>query len=276
MKQFIFLALIFIFIYSCNSPNKKEKGQHPVRVELKTSAGNIVLQLSDKTPLHRDNFEKLVREGYFDSMLFHRVINEFGIQTGDPESKHAGAGEALGNGGPGYSIPAEINDSLFHKRGVILAARDNNPERASSGSQFFIVQGKIQTDSTLDKAEERINQYLAQYYFVNDPANRPLRDSLQLAIDSDDETNAMKWGDSIRTGAENYSDFEHYVIPESHREVYKTIGGTPHLDQSYTVFGEVVDGMNVVDSIAAMKTDSLDRPVDDVRILSARILTNEN
>ncbi|HPF50551.1 MAG TPA: peptidylprolyl isomerase [Draconibacterium sp.] len=274
MHQLRFLAIFITLIYGCQSASiqKQNDKSQPIYVELNTSFGKVVIELSNETPLHRDNFVKLVQEGYLDSLLFHRVIEGFGIQSGDPDSKHASPGEALGNGGPDYTIPAEINDSLFHKRGVILAARDNNPERASSGSQFFIVQGKVQTDSMLDKAEERINGYLAQYYFVNDVLNKPLRDSLEMALNKEDEESASRWGDSIRVGAENYTNFEKYVIPESHREVYKTIGGAPHLDQSYTVFGEVTEGMNIVDSIAAMEVDSLARPFQDVRILSAKIL----
>ncbi len=247
-----------------------------MQVELKTSMGDIVLELSNETPLHRDNFVKLVNKGYFNGMLFHRVINNFGIQSGDPDSKNAQAGEALGNGGPGYTIPAEIKPDLFNKRGAILAARDNNPERASSGSQFFIVQGKIQTNSTLARSEERINQWLTENAFVNDPANRAIHDSLQNAILAENEEEVMKWADSIQLGAQSYTPAQKYSIPESHRQVYKTLGGVPHLDQNYTVFGEVTEGMNIVDSIAIQPVDSLDRPLNDVQIISAILLENEN
>ncbi len=271
MRQFLyFFILLSLFGCQSNSTKKQSNTTSLVQVELLTDMGRIRLELYDETPLHRDNFVKLTEQGYFDSMLFHRVVQGFGIQSGDPDSKLAKPGEALGNGGPGYTIPAEINDSLFHKRGVILAARDNNPERASSGSQFFIVQGKFQTDSTLNLAEERIKTYLAQYHFVNDPENRQIRDSIELAIQNDDEESAQKWSEIVRTRAENYSNFEKYVIPESHREVYKTIGGAPHLDQSYTVFGEVTEGMSIVDSIATLVADSLARPLVDIRILSAK------
>ena len=149
MTQFKYLIFVLLFTAACTSGNKQKPEQKNVQVELKTSMGDVVLELSNETPLHRDNFVKLVNEGYFNGMLFHRVINNFGIQSGDPDSKNAEAGEALGNGGPDYTIPAEIKPGLFNKRGALLAARDNNPERASSGSQFFIVQGKVQTDSTL-------------------------------------------------------------------------------------------------------------------------------
>ncbi|HND95323.1 MAG TPA: peptidylprolyl isomerase, partial [Chitinophagaceae bacterium] len=120
---------------------------------LETSMGDMVVRLSDSTPLHRDNFLKLVKMGYYDGILFHRVINHFMIQAGDPESKNAEYGKMLGNGGPAYTIPAEFKPGLFHKKGVIAAARDNNPQKASSGSQFYIVQGKVFTDEDLDKVE---------------------------------------------------------------------------------------------------------------------------
>jgi len=194
-------------------------------VLLLTNFGDIVLRLSDSTPLHRDNFLKLVKKGYYDSVLFHRVIYNFMIQAGDPNSKHAKPGQLLGGGGPGYRIPAEFRTTLFHKKGVIAAARDNNPEKASSGSQFYIVQGKIFSDAGLD--------------------------SLEIF-----RLNGRK-------------------IPVEQREVYKTIGGTPHLDQSYTVFGEVVKGMDVVDKIAATptsKSPDTDRPLEDVRIVKAKLI----
>src|SRR5690242_6805708 len=155
-------------------------------VLLQTSFGDIVVRLSDSTPLHRDNFLKLVKSGFYDSVLFHRVIQNFMIQGGDPDSKTAPAGKPLGNGGPAYKVPAEFRYTLFHKKGVIAAARDNNPEKASSGSQFYIVQGEKFTDGALDTLERtRLNG-------------------------------------------------RH--IPPYQREVYKTLGGTPHLDQNYTVF----------------------------------------
>jgi peptidyl-prolyl cis-trans isomerase B (cyclophilin B) len=194
-------------------------------VLLKTNYGDIVIRLSDSTPLHRDNFLKLVKTGYYDSTLFHRVIKNFMIQGGDPNSKNAKPGEPLGNGGPAYRIPAEFRTTLFHKKGVIAAARDNNPEKASSGSQFYIVQGKIFTDAGLDSLETY-------------------------------RLNGRK-------------------IPADQREVYKTIGGTPHLDQNYTVFGEVVKGLDVVDKIAAVPTSKgqdRDRPLEDVRIIKAKLV----
>ena len=200
-------------------------------IEMVTTEGTIILRLSDSTPLHRDNFLRLVKSQYFDSVLFHRVIQYFMIQAGDPASKNAVAGKPLGDSGAPYTIPAEFRISLFHKRGVLAAAResdDTNPLRASSGSQFYIVQGKKYTDSMLNLVE----------------INRLKR-----------------------------------KIPDSLREIYKTIGGTPQLDQSYTIFGEVVSGMETVDKIAAEPTskgDDMDRPLKDVRILSTKLIKRKS
>jgi len=202
-----------------------KKKDYKKDVLLETSMGDMVVRLSDSTPLHRDNFLKLVKMGYYDGILFHRVINHFMIQAGDPESKNAEYGKMLGNGGPAYTIPAEFKPELFHKKGVIAAARDNNPQKASSGSQFYIVQGKVFTDEDLDKVE------------------------------------------ITRLGGRK--------IPADQREVYKTLGGTPHLDQNYTVFGELISGFDVLDKIAAVptnKTTAPDRPETDVKIISASLI----
>jgi len=193
-------------------------------VLLQTNYGDITIRLSDSTPLHRDNFLKLTKIHFYDSVLFHRVIKNFMIQGGDPDSKNASAGIPLGNGGPAYRIPAEFRQTLFHKKGVIAAARDNNPEKASSGSQFYITQGKIFTEAGLDSVE----------------------------------TYRLK-----------------RKIPANHREVYKTAGGVPHLDQNYTVCGEVVKGLEVVDKIADVETSKgadKDRPIENVTIIKAKLI----
>jgi peptidyl-prolyl cis-trans isomerase B (cyclophilin B) len=228
MKKIISLAII-ILIFVVNAFAQKDsvitKKDRRKDVLLQTNFGDIVLRLYDSTPLHRDNFLKLVKTHYYDSILFHRVIQNFMIQAGDPNSKGAKPGEPLGDGGPGYRIKAEFRTTLFHKKGVIAAARDNNPEKASSGSQFYIVQGKIFTDMGLDSIETY-------------------------------RLNGRK-------------------IPLEHREVYKTIGGTPHLDQNYTVFGEVINGLDVVDKIASVQTSKgqdRDRPLEDVKIIKAKLI----
>ncbi len=226
MKKIILFSIIILTALTVTAQKDStiRKKDRKKDVLLQTSMGDIVVRLSDSTPLHRDNFLKLVKVGFYDSVLFHRVIRNFMIQSGDPESKRAAAGIPLGNGGPDYTIPAEFRPTLFHKRGVIAAARDNNPEKASSSCQFYIVQGKKFTDAGLDSTE----------------------------------TFRLK-----------------RKLPPEHREVYKTIGGTPHLDQGYTVFGEVVSGMEVVDAIAAVATSSAidkDRPLTDVRIIKAKLI----
>lgn len=225
--SFIFFFSVGFHAISQNDVVLKKKDRKR-DVLIQTNLGNIVVRLSDSTPFHRDNFLLLVKKGYYDSILFHRVIQGFMIQAGDPNSKTASPGQPLGNGGPGYTVPAEFKPGLFHKKGVIAAARmgDNvNPEKASSGSQFYIVQGKIFSDPGLD---------------------------------------------SLETGR-----LQGRKIPAAHREHYKKFGGTPHLDQNYTVFGEVVAGLDVVDRIASQPTSKAsdrDRPLQDVRITKASLV----
>ncbi|MBM3412401.1 MAG: peptidylprolyl isomerase [Bacteroidetes bacterium] len=193
-------------------------------VLLETSMGNIWIRLSDSTPLHRDNFLKLVKMHYYDGILFHRVIKNFMIQSGDPDSRGAAPGTPLGEGGPNYVVPAEFRSTLFHKKGVIAAARDNNPEKASSASQFYLTQGKVFSEAGLDSLE----------------------------------TYRLK-----------------RKIPDEHRKVYTTLGGVPHLDQNYTVYGEIVKGLEVVDKIATVPTSKgqdKDRPIQDVAIIEAKLI----
>ncbi|SHG75677.1 peptidylprolyl isomerase [Pedobacter caeni] len=209
MKRFYTLILCFCFSLTFAA---KPKHQY---VRIKTDMGECIVMLYNETPLHRDNFLKITKKKIYDGTLFHRVIKDFMIQGGDPDSKNAKPGEKLGNGTVGYTVPAEFRDSLFHKKGVLAAARDNNPEKASSGSQFYLVQGKKFTDEQLDNVE----------------------------------TNRLK-----------------AKIPAYQREVYKTIGGTPHLDRTYTVYGEVVQGIALIDKIAEVSKDENDRPLSDVKM----------
>ena len=205
------------------NPTKKKKPAHMTKVLLKTSMGDIVIALYDETPLHKENFIKLVNDKYYDGVLFHRIIQNFMIQTGDPESKTAKPGQMLGNGGPGYTIPAEFVPGLYHKRGAVAAARmgDNvNPKKESSGSQFYIVDGRVFSTNDLN----RVIQMTGKTY------------SMEQIKD------------------------------------YTSIGGAPHLDGDYTVFGEVVSGMDIVDKIAAQQKDGRDRPLEDIKIISAEIM----
>tara|TARA_R110000796_G_scaffold88850_2_gene191750 strand:- start:12010 stop:12849 length:840 start_codon:yes stop_codon:yes gene_type:complete len=272
LASFILLLLILV---SCNlnkATKKIEEEEKRKTVEMITDYGTITIELYNETPLHRDNFIKLAKENAYDSVLFHRVIKKFMIQGGDPDSKNAKVNDTLGEGDVSYTIKAEFNPNLFHKRGVLAAARDGNPERASSGMQFYIVQGKIFNDSLLDKAEVRINNWLAEHDIQNDSDHKYLLDSLQKASENENETLYNQYKDSIHTWSEISKNFKHYSIPESQREIYKTIGGTPHLDQNYTVYGEVIKGMDVVDSIASVSTGKFDRPIQDVRILKVRVI----
>lgn len=187
----------------------------PVKIKITTDSGIVVVVLSDSTPLHRDNFVKLVKQGFYDSLLFHRVIPEFMIQGGDPQSKNALPGAMLGSGGDNMArIPAEFDSTLFHKKGVLAAARDGNPQKASSACQFYLVVGKIFTDADLDNIEKS----------------------------------------------------KGITISPAQREVYKTIGGTPHLDQAYTVFGETVSGFDVLEKIANVPKDGNNRPLVNIRM----------
>jgi len=230
MKQLICVTIAIVFAVACNPKIAGSLRKHDLNkdVEMVTDKGTMVIRLSDLTPLHRNNFLLLVKQHYYDSILFHRVINHFMIQAGDPGSRNARPSAQLGDGGPAYTIPAEFTAELFHKKGVIAAARqgdDVNPAKASSGSQFYIVQGRVFTDAGLDSVE------------------------------------------TFRLKGRK--------LPAMHRAVYKTLGGAPHLDSAYTVFGEVINGLAVIDSIAKTPTNGRqggDRPLQNIRIISARLV----
>jgi cyclophilin family peptidyl-prolyl cis-trans isomerase len=251
-----------LFMASCNPPADRS---HEVLIS--TSFGDIRIKLYDKTPKHRDNFLKLVKEGYFDSTLFHRVIEHFMIQGGDPDSKNAKPGELLGNGGPAYTIPAEIVPEYIHKRGVLAAARegdDVNPLKASSGSQFYIVQGKIFDEKGLDAVEVKVTKRTKQNILntiLHKPENKLSLNDFEKFSQQYDTVQLQKLITNFTKEIDAaYAQMTPFKLNAEQRKVYSTIGGTPHLDGAYTVFGEVVDGMDVVDKIAAVKTDSNDRP----------------
>ena len=264
----IVLSLLFL------SYNSEVTSEDRTIVEMKTNYGTMVLELYNETPLHRDNFIKLVNDKAYDSLLFHRVIESFMIQGGDPDSRNAKSGVLLGEGDLKYSVDAEFRPDLFHKKGALSTARSETLGRVSSAMQFFIVQGKIYNDSLLDVSDSRINKMLARHYFLNQPANETLWTALSKAEEEEDENLYKMLNDSVKVMVESYTDFENYSIPQTQREIYKTIGGTPHLDQNYTVFGQVIEGLDIVDSIAKVKKDKWDRPISDVIILSVRLKTN--
>ena len=238
-------------------------------VIISTQYGDMKVLLYDDTPVHKQNFLKLAYEGKYDSLLFHRVIRDFMIQGGDPNSRHAGKDVDLGDGEIGTAIDAEIvYPKHFHKRGALAAARkgDNvNPEKKSSGSQFYIVQGQRFTPDMLDQMEAKHNTRIKNEIFYK---IQPFyQDSLKYYQDNGMSEELMELQLRIMAKVtEMAEDKGLFTIPEDIREVYMTEGGTPHLDGDYTVFGEVVEGLDVIDSIAQVMTDMRDRPTKDVRM----------
>ena len=226
MKKIYFLTFFLLTAMICNAQTTEKQNvitHKGVSVKMVTNYGDMVLLLYDETPLHRDNFVKLVEDGTYNGLLFHRVIEHFMVQAGDPQSRDAKPGARLGAGTLGYTVPAEIKPGLFHKRGALCAARQGdevNPKRESSASQFYIVQGNVWSEADLNMMEQRFGKHFT----------------------------------------------------DEQRQVYTTLGGTPHLDGDYTVFGELVEGMDVVNKIAAAPRDRFDRPVEDIRIISVEVI----
>ena len=245
------------------------------KVKISTSLGDITAVLYDETPLHRDNFIKLVNEGYYNGTLFHRVIKDFMIQAGDPESKKAPKGKMLGSGDVGYTLPAEfIYPRYFHKKGALSAARQGdevNPKKESSGCQFYIVTGKVYGDSALLNMEQQMNRMRLNNAF-NALAQKHMKEIYKMRKDGNQE-GLMNLQDSLIAQAEAQvgKEPEFKFTPEQIK-AYTTVGGTPHLDGQYTVFGEVLEGMEVVDKIQKVKTDRSDRPEEDVVIKKVTLL----
>jgi peptidylprolyl isomerase len=240
---------------------------------ISTPLGNMKLKLFNETPQHRDNFLKLVKDHFYDSLLFHRVIQDFMIQGGDPDSKHADFKKFLGDGDLNYTIPAEFVPTLCHKKGMLCAARngdDENPEKASSACQFFIVQGKIRTDEELISYEKRINKPIItklKEEILNKPENSALKEKIAVAKTNQNNDSLMVYFKTVNKLVEDeYIKTPHYSFPPEHKTIYKTIGGTPHLDSQYTIFGEVIEGLEVIDKIAAVGKNKDDRPIIDIRM----------
>ena len=255
--------------------NRGENMEKETRLKIETTAGDIVVKLYNETPKHRDNFIKLAKEGVYDGTLFHRVIKDFMIQAGDPQSKSASKGKSLGAGDVGYTIPAEfVYPQYFHKRGALSAARqgDNvNPEKDSSGCQFYIVTGKVYNNGSLANMEEQINQMRLQSVF-NALAQKHLKDIYKMRR-AGDEDGLMKLQDELIAEAEKeMAGKPRFQFTPEQQQAYTTLGGAPHLDGEYTVFGEVVEGMDVVDKIQRVKTDRNDRPEENVVISKVTVL----
>ncbi len=267
-KQLLILTISFLWLFS-SCAQKEDKNDYVVTI--KTSYGDMVAILYDETPKHKENFLKLAKEKYFDSLLFHRVIQGFMIQGGDPDSKKAQPGQSLGTGGPGYTIPAEFNPTLFHEKGALSAARlggGQNPTKASSGSQFYIVQGTVVNKADVDNLKidnEKLN--LGFQMIAGNPANKPLMDSLMFMYSAGDMQAYQKKILSLVPLIEKQTNTKitKEVSPEK-IEAYTTVGGAPHLDGDYTVFGKVIKGFDVIDKIAASTVDGNNRPMDDIRM----------
>jgi cyclophilin family peptidyl-prolyl cis-trans isomerase len=263
------LMFVCIFVACSNKSVKSQtsENQKETMVLIETEFGNMKVKLYNETPIHRDNFLKLVREGFYDDLLFHRVISDFMIQGGDPESKNANLNKPLGNGGPGYDLPAEIVPSKFHKKGALAAARlgdQMNPERKSSGSQFYLVKGKVYSEPELKQFSDQqrfravraegMKQFQQHQAIIQKWQNEGKSDSINSLV--------IK----IQEDAEAAVAPELYKMNEERQSAYTKMGGTPHLDDAYTVFGEVVEGFEVIDSISQVKTGAADRPVSNIKM----------
>ena len=252
---------------SATNPNDTIMETPTPQVLISTSLGDIVVRLYDDTPAHRDNFLKLAREGFYDGTLFHRVIKNFMVQGGDPDSKGAAPGAHLGAGDVGYTLPAEfVYPTHYHKRGVLSAARQGdqvNPERRSSGCQFYIVWGDVYTPQQLQQFEQRMNQGRGQQIF--DELAQQHMDSIRAMYARQDQEGLMRLQELLTQQTEERLKTEPgFTFTDEQVDAYTTVGGTPHLDSQYTVFGEVVSGLDVVELMQAVATDDSDRPLEDV------------
>lgn len=268
-KTFLYtICIITIAICGFTACNKKNKNMEGTVLLLETTKGDIRLRLFDDTPKHRNNIIKLAKEGFYDGTLFHRVIKDFMIQAGDPESKHASDTATLGSGDTGYTIPAEfVYPKYFHRRGVLSAARmgdDVNPNKESSGCQFYIVTGKVFKEAELDALESQMNQNMLHSEF-NRLARQHMKEIFLMRKNSD-STGLKKLQDELIEQAEKIVLQNPFRFTEEQRNAYKTVGGAPHLDGQYTVFGEVIEGMDVVNRIQDVKTNRADRPLENIVI----------
>lgn len=260
----VFLVILLFVMIGC--AEKALDPSKPVYVKIETSMGDVTVLLYDDTPLHRDNFIQLCQTGAHDSVLFHRIIKDFVVQGGDPTSKAHEPGVRYGSSSGGYTVPAEILPHYFNKRGALIDAKqgdDVNPERASAGTQFCFVQGKLHTDEELDQREERINAIRKNWLYHKFKA-RVCAEQSDLIPDSLDAVVNRMVADTLHV-------LGTYRIPADRREYYKTIGGVPHLDGSVTIFGEVVEGLDIVEKMSLVETDEFDRPLQDVMVITTKV-----
>jgi peptidyl-prolyl cis-trans isomerase B (cyclophilin B) len=308
--SFILLSVAFAFTTMSNSCNNEEKPDEltestkgntaisesndaPIEpglgttILMTTNYGEVTILLYDETPIHRDNFIKLVKEGFYDGLLFHRIIKDFMIQGGDPDSKGAPATKQLGGGGPGYTLKAEIMpEKYIHKKGALSAARmgDNvNPMKESSGSQFYIVTGKITPRASLEQqtmsvSAQQENALIEQ--FLKTPEGQPYMTKIQgfQQLYQQDKSKMNEAQSGINAIVEEIKpmalkDFKPFQYTEEQKQVYETIGGTPFLDGGYTVFGEVLKGLEIVEQMGNVATNPGDRPKEDVKIISMKIIS---
>lgn len=281
MKKFLFITLVALSAIFClraqqvhNNMSENQVNLGDVKVLLHTTEGDITILLYGDTPRHTENFVKLVKSGHYDGLLFHRVINDFMIQGGDPSSKDAPKGKMLGDGDMPYEIEAEIDfPKHFHHRGAIAAARQGdavNPEKKSSGSQFYIVTGRKFVAGQLDAMDHKAVMKKKQEVF--DRLSAEYRDSIMSMRRNRDHAGLDALRDKLAEETERLTANDSTFFTSEQREVYMREGGTPHLDGGYTVFGRVLSGMDVVDKIQKVETDGNDRPLQDVRIISATVL----
>lgn len=273
MKPYYKIVLILTIIATMQACSTTKNAELKVRME--TTYGEITVKLYNETPLHRDNFLKLVNSGFYNGVLFHRVIADFMIQSGDPDSKKASPTDSLGNGDAGYTVPAEFKTpAVFHKKGALAAARtgDNeNPLKASSGCQFYIVEGKTFTDAELDNMQNNKLRQQENTLFQEVLKTKNEEVKKYRLERNQEKLDALR--DSILLEVKNKIAADStYKFSDKQRTIYKTLGGTPHLDGNYTVFGEVTEGIEVVDKISKTKTGKMDRPKEDIRILKMEVV----
>lgn len=278
MKK-IFLLIIVLFL---GIPLLKTQTLSKETVEITTPYGKMIIKLYNETPLHKANFLKLVRQGFYDSLLFHRVINHFMIQGGDPDSKTANDTAMLGNADVGYWIPAEISQKIWHKKGRLCAAREGdevNPTKESSGCQFYLVMGKVHDSVSLQKAEMRVNKPLISkinYTTAFGGKSEALK-SLYTRLLYENKEDSLKYHVKQLTDPASIAEYKKakkYTFSAAQKKDYFSVGGTPHLDNNYTVFGEVIEGIEIIDKIAAVKTDKRDRPLKNIR-MSMRVIDDK-